>query len=292
MARAHILQSCWSIEMLGTRREIQPFISKYVFTVHCIIRIDIIGNWVCHVNIDAARGINYLDEPSQSYPGIIVDGNAEILRNGKAAQPDSVMVIRVTIIKCLVQFHHAISRHIDIEVAWYGEHSNAFCRGINSDDDICLCQVAILKFLVCITPQQQYIDTSTAQNVTAIPACQVWVVFSFKQRRRLTHNIAHRSGKVCLVIVEAGATQDDEEGQHCYSYARPDGETPLFLAPSIFLAFSPRPLDKWWSAAWTLTLKTLVAHCLPLPAARRLTGYGYLYRHGTSGRVCLLIECS
>src|SRR5205085_11606588 len=196
-----------------------------------------------HINIDASRGIKHLDKAIKPNPRVIVDRNTEILRDGKAAQCDIVMVmIRITVIKCLVQFHHTITGHIDKKVTRNGEHPDAFRCRIDGNNDICLRQVAVLKFLICITSQQENIDTSTAQDITGIATIHVRVVFTFKQRRRLSYNITYRRGKVSLVIVEAGTTQANEDGENSHNYARPDGERSRFLAPSLFVAVGLRSL--------------------------------------------------
>ena len=257
--------------MLWAWRQVQALVCIDIFTICGIIRVDIVGNRMGHINIDATRSINHLDKSSQPNPRVIVDRNTEILRDGKAAQSDTIMVmIRITVIKCLVQFHHTITGYIDKKVTRNGEHPDAFRCRIDGNNDICLRQVAVLKFLICITSQQENIDTSTAQDITVIAAIHVRVVFSFKQRRRLSYNIAYRRGKVSLVIVEAGTTQDNEDGENSHNDARPDGETPLFLAPSIFLAVALRSLNKW-----QCTTRAIVCHWLPLPSSLLLARHSY-----------------
>src|SRR5438105_14646235 len=114
MARADLLQRSLSIEVLWAWRQVQALVCIDIFTICGIIRIDIVGNRMGHINIDATRSINHLDKSSQPNPRVIVDRNTEILRDGKAAQSDTIMVmIRITVIKCLVKFHHTINGYIE-----------------------------------------------------------------------------------------------------------------------------------------------------------------------------------
>jgi len=84
--------------VLWAWREIETFIGIRVFTVTGIVGVDIISDWMGDIDIDAARRIYYLDETTQTNPGLLVDRSAEVLRDGQAAQSNAAMVLGVTLL--------------------------------------------------------------------------------------------------------------------------------------------------------------------------------------------------
>src|SRR5947209_20021014 len=107
--------------MLWARSYVQTFqrIDIASIRVTNIIWIVIIGNWMDDININATDCIYDFHKAIESNPGIVIDGDAEILVDCETAERNSSQSIR------LVQLMQTATGYIDIEIAWYREHTNA-----------------------------------------------------------------------------------------------------------------------------------------------------------------------
>src|SRR5438067_2967156 len=115
--------------MLRPWRKVETFIGIGIQAIASIVGIDVIGNGMSHVNIDAPSCIHDFDKAVETDPGVVVNGNTEILKDGQAAETNSIVLISVTDKIGFVQFHCPIIGHIDIEVTRDREHTTYLVAG-------------------------------------------------------------------------------------------------------------------------------------------------------------------
>ncbi len=236
MTGTHIIQGSWTIQVLRTRRYIEPFESIGVTSVGAgIIGIVIIDDWVHDIHIYAVHGIDHFDKAIQANPGVIVDGNAKILLNSAATESHATQIIG------FIQLAQALSRHIDIRIARNRKHPNSLRTGINRHDNIGLGQITTRELLVGIAAQQQNVHAWTGQDTIGESAVGVPFILA-GTLNLLANNITDRTRKSGLVIPETAAGDNQQESQKTNHHARPDGYATFLLAFAT-RTFARRAID-------------------------------------------------
>src|SRR5579859_195730 len=171
--------------MLRTGRNVEAFVGVNVTRIIAdIVGVGIIGDGMRDIYIAAAHSIDDFDKPIEADPGIVVDGDTEILLDGLAAEIDgsskATLADAIAMLKGFVQLTHANAGDIDIEVTRNGEHSDGFSGGVDGDNDVGLRKVdgrasrRCAEFLVSIAAKQENIDTRPAQDVAGAPLIGVF----------------------------------------------------------------------------------------------------------------------
>ena len=119
MPGSHVLHGVDAVKVLRAGKDGDSFVAVRISAEH-VSRVVVIDHWVAGDHIDASDGVNQLDKAKQANPYVVVDVNAEVLRDRGHRRARSTVGISP------IDLGEAARREVYIKVTRDREHRHLF----------------------------------------------------------------------------------------------------------------------------------------------------------------------